>query len=195
MNITEFLSTINIVDVLIIMGLFAFFIVGYVQGAIRRLVGIASMTFSFFLAALLHVPLGAFLAENWTQFPPEYSSMIAFLTLFVAAVIAFTLVIQGSYHKTEVFAKHPIVDEVLGGVLGVVQAFLLLMFLTIILDQFFLHIGIPTDPDELPFLRDIWMAIDSSAIGQALHETIIPAFLGLFSFLVPQSTLTLYGIE
>ena len=145
MNITEFLRTISIVDVLIIIGLFGCFILGWVQGTIRRLIGIGSMTFSFFLAAVLHVPLGRFLAENWTQFPPEYSVMLGFLMLFVAAVIAFSLVIQGTYQKTEIFAKHPIVDEILGGVLGVVQGFLLLMFVTIILDQFFLYTNIPPD--------------------------------------------------
>ena len=194
MNITEFLRTINIIDVLIIIGLFACFILGWVQGTIRRLVGIASMTFSFFLAAALHVPLGRFLTEHWTQFPPEYSVMLGFLALFVAAVIAFSLVIQGTYHKTEIFAEHPIVDEVLGGVLGVVQGFLLLMFVTIILDQFFLSTSMPPASNELPFLGGIWSVIDSSAIGTLLHETIIPAFLGIFSFLLPQSVQSPYGV-
>ena len=194
MNITEFLNTISMVDVLILLGLFAFFILGWAQGTIRRLIGIASMAFSFFLAAVLHVPLGRFLTENWTQFPPEYSVMIGFLTLFVAGVVAFSLVIQGTYHKTEIFAEHPIVDEILGGVLGVLQGFLLLMFVTIILDQFFLYTNIPPDADELPFLRGIWTAIDTSAIGQALHESIIPVFLGIFSFIVPESVTALYEI-
>ncbi len=191
---TEFLNTISLVDILILLGLFAFFILGWAQGTIRRLIGIASMTFSFFLAAVLHVPLGRFLTENWTQFPPEYSVMIGFLTLFVAGVVATTLVIQGTYSKTEIFAEHPIVDEVLGGVLGVVQGFLLLMFVTIILDQFFLYTNIPPDADELPFLRDIWTQIDASAIGQALHESIIPVFLGIFSFILPESVTVLYEI-
>ncbi|MCJ7710157.1 MAG: CvpA family protein [Chloroflexi bacterium] len=191
---TELLNTISMVDVLILLGLFAFFILGWAQGTIRRLIGIASMAFSFFLAAVLHVPFGRFLTEHWTQFPPEYSVMIGFLTLFVAGVVATTLVIQGTYSKTEIFAEHPIVDEVLGGVLGVVQGFLLLMFVTIILDQFFLYTNIPPDADELPFLRDIWTQIDASAIGQALHETIIPVFLSIFSFIVPASVTALYDI-
>ena len=139
MNISGFLGTLNIVDVLIILGLLGGFVLGYAQGAIRRLVGIATMTFSFFLAAQLSVPVGSFLAEHWTQFPAQYASMLGFLMLFVAGVVAFALVVQGSYRKVEIFAKYPVVDEVLGGILGVVQAFLLLMFVTIILDQFFLQ--------------------------------------------------------
>lgn len=194
MNITEFLSSINVVDVLIVIGLFALFVLGYIQGTIRRLVGIGSILFSFLLAAQLSVPLGRFLADNWTQFPREYAAMVGFMTLFGAAVVAFSLIIQGTYNKTEVFAKHPIVDEILGGVLGLVQGVLLLLFVTIILDQFFLYSNIAPDADELPFLRDIWTAIDGSAIGDLLHQTVIPNFLGLLSFLIPQSVLAIYGL-
>ena len=64
--------------------------------------------------------------------------MIGFLILFVAAVVALFLVVQGTYRKTELFASYPVLDEILGGVLGVVQGLLLLLFLTIILDQYFL---------------------------------------------------------
>lgn len=194
MNITEFLTSINVVDVLIVIGLFAFFVLGYIQGTIRRLVGIASMTFSFLLAAQLSVPLGSFLADNWTQFPREYAAMLGFLTLFVAAVVAFTLIIQGTYNKTEVFARHPVVDEVVGGILGFVQGGLLLLFITIILDQFFLYTNIAPDSDELPALRAVWTAIDGSAIGDLLHGTVIPNFLSLVSFLVPRSMLAIYGL-
>lgn len=194
MNISEFLSSINVVDVLIVIVLFALFVLGYIQGAIRRLVGIGSILFSFLLAAQLSVPLGTFLADNWTQFPREYAAMVGFMTLFGAAVIAFSLIIQGTYNKTEVFAKHPIVDEIAGGVLGLVQGVLLLLFVTIILDQFFLYSNIAPDADELPFLRDIWTAIDGSAIGGILHETAIPNFLSLLSFLIPQSVLAIYGL-
>lgn len=195
MNIADFLTSINVLDVLIVLGLFAFFILGYIQGTIRRLVGIASMTFSFFLAAQLHVPFGDFLAANWTQFPREYSVMIGFLTIFVAGVVAFTLVIQGTYHKTEIFAEHPIVDEITGGVLGVVQGVLVLMFLTIILDQFFLYANFAPDADEVPFLRDAWTALDGSATGALLHESLIPGFLTLVGFLIPKSVLSLYGLR
>ena len=194
MNFADFFRSVNVTDVLIILGLFAFFILGYIQGTIRRVVGILSMAFSFFLAALLSVPLGEFLAQSWHQFPPEYSAMIGFLTVFVAAVVAFSLVIQGTYKKAELFAKYPVIDEVLGGVLGVIQGFLLLMFITIILDQAFLRPNVP-DNDELPFLRDIWNAINQSGFGNLLHTTVIPNFVALFGLLIPESIKGTYGVE
>ncbi len=194
MDISAFVGSLNIVDVLVVVGLFGFFVLGFAQGAIRRLVGIATMTFSFFLAAQLSVPVGSFLAEHWTQFPPEYAAMLGFLMLFVAGVFGFALLVQGTYNKVEIFARHPVVDEVLGGILGVVEGFLLLMFLTIILDQFFLSPSYAPDAHEIPLLANLWTSIDASRTGQWLHETAIPNFLGLVQFLVPQGILATYGI-
>jgi hypothetical protein len=50
-NISETLSSINLFDIFIIIYLYGFFILGFIQGTIRRLVGIASIVFSFFLAS------------------------------------------------------------------------------------------------------------------------------------------------
>ena len=161
MNIADSLSQVNVIDVLIVLYLFGFFILGFIQGTIRRLVGIASIVFSFFLALQLNdLWLGNFLATNWTQYPKEYSVMIGYLVLFIAGVVAFTLVIQGTYKKAPLFAKYPVIDEILGGVLGVVQGFLLLMFLLFILDQYYLYTNIPPDDDEFGFLRTLWHALD-----------------------------------
>jgi uncharacterized membrane protein required for colicin V production len=193
-NISEFLGTLNVVDLLVVVGLFGFFVLGFAQGAIRRLVGIATMTFSFFLAAQLSVPVGSFLAQHWVQFPAQYAYMLGFLMLFVAGAVAFALVVQGTYSKVEIFARHPVIDEVVGGILGVVQGLLLLMFLTIILDQFFRSPSFGPNANEVPVLANLWTAIDGSRIGQALHETAIPNFLGLVQFLIPQQVLAIYGI-
>jgi len=185
-NIADSLSQVNITDVLIILYLFGFFILGFIQGTIRRLVGIASIVFSFFLALQLNdLWLGNFLATNWTQYPKEYSIMIGYLVLFIAGVVAFTLVIQGTYKKAPLFAKYPVVDEILGGILGIVQGFLLLMFLLFILDQYYLYTNIPADPDEFGFLRTLWTSIDGSNIGQFIQTVAIPALIAVFGFLIP----------
>ena len=194
MNVTEFLSSVNLTDVLVVLVLFGFFVLGFIQGTVWRVVGILSIMFSFFLAAQLHVPLGDFLGDNWNQFPREYAAMIGFLTVFAAAVIAFSLVIQGTYKKAPLFAKYPVIDEVIGGVLGVIQGLLLLMFVILILDQFFLLTNFPVDEDELPFLRDFWNTINTSGTGDLLHTQLIPNFVSLTSFLLPDTIKQLYAI-
>jgi uncharacterized membrane protein required for colicin V production len=196
LDLVETLRSINVVDVLVILFLFGMFVLGYIQGTIRRLLGIASIVFSFFLSLLVNeFWLGDFLAQNWQQYPPEYSVMVGYLLIFVAGVVASTIVIQGTYRKAEIFAKYPVLDEVLGGFLGVLQGALLLLFITIILDQYFLYTNLPKDSDELPFLRDFWTAINDSQTGRILHDTVIPAFLSIFSFLIPDDVMALYGLE
>ena len=50
----------------------------------------------------------------------------SFGIVFVAATIAFTVVIQGFYHKQALFEKATFADEVIGGLLGIVQALFLI---------------------------------------------------------------------
>jgi uncharacterized membrane protein required for colicin V production len=190
-DIASFLGTVNVFDVLIFLALFGSFIVGFIQGTIRRLLGIISIVFSFFLAANVKEPLGSFLGREWDQFPPQYGEMIGFLTIFVAGVVASSLVIQGTYKKTQLFEKYQFVDELIAGMLGVFQFAMLLTFLTIILDSYFL-IGLARDPDEIQFLRGFWEPLSQSGTGALLHDLIIPRFVGIFAFLIPASVEAFY---
>lgn len=185
MDIVGFITGQNLFDLLFIFVLFAAFILGWVQGTIRRLLGIASILFSFLLAANLRDPLGKFFAENWTQFPAEYSYMLSFLIVFIVGSVAFSIIIQGFYKRQDLFAKATIVDEVLGGILGIVQALLIFGCLIVILDSYYRIPGIATDPDELPFLQSFYDAYTNSGIAEAFRTTLIPVFFALFGWLIP----------
>ena len=97
--------TIDVVDVILILYFIGFFVLGFAQGTIRRLLGIGSILFSWFLAANLAEPLSGFLGRNWTQFPQEYSYMIGFLAIFLTSSIALALVAQGFYKPQPLFQK------------------------------------------------------------------------------------------
>ena len=71
--------------------------------------------------------------------------------------------------------------------LGIVQAAIILGAAIVILDSFFAIPGMPTDPQELPFLREIWTALDETQIVAIFRETLIPAFFVLTGFLVPDT--------
>jgi membrane protein required for colicin V production len=182
------------VDLLIVVFFMGFFVLGFAQGTIRRLLGIASILFSFLLAANVAKPLGDFLAANWTQFPPEYSYMVGFGTIFVAGVIAFALVIQGYYQPQPLFQNARFADEIIGGILGLVEAALLFGIALIILDSFFAIPGIPVDPQELPFLRELWGALDGSIFADAFRTVLIPAFFLVFGFFVPENIKASYPL-
>jgi uncharacterized membrane protein required for colicin V production len=186
------LAGVQLVDWLLIIFFLGFFVLGFAQGTIRRLIGIATILFSFLFAANIAAPLGDFLSQNWTHLPKEYSYMVGFGTVFVAASLAFAIVVQGFYRPQPLFEKARFVDEVLGGLLGLLQAAIILGAVIIILDSFFRFTGIPQDADEIGFLRDLWNFLDGSVIVDVFRTTFIPLFFRLFGLFIPDSIEALY---
>jgi uncharacterized membrane protein required for colicin V production len=139
-----FFSGLTGFDLVFFLILFGFFVLGFAQGTLRRLLGLGALMFSFLFAANLRDPLGAFLAQNWTQFPDEYAYMIGFGVIFLAAFIALSIAIQTFYKPQPLFEKARFVDEVIGGLLGMLEAVLLFTIIIIILDSFFLIPGVGT---------------------------------------------------
>lgn len=185
MDIQGFLEGIQRVDLLIFLFFMAFFVLGFAQGTIRRLIGIASILFSFFFAANVAEPLGNYLASNWTQFSPEYARMIGFATVFFASSIAFAVVVQGLYKPQPLFQKARFLDELIGGILGLLEAALIFGCILVILDTFYRIPGIPPDAQEVKFLRTFWEQIDPSRAAALFRDTVIPTFFALTGFLVP----------
>jgi uncharacterized membrane protein required for colicin V production len=191
-DIGAFLSGIGGIDLLIFLFFMAFFVLGFAQGTIRRLIGIASILFSFLFAANIAEPLGVYLGSNWTQLPPEYSKMLGFGTVFIASALAFALVAQGFYKAQPLFEKARWLDEILGGLLGLVQAALIFGSVLIILDSFFAVPGMTVGANEIHFLRDLWTQLDPTKAAAIFRETLIPFFFLLTGFLVPDSLEALY---
>ena len=179
-------------DLLFILFVFGMFVLGFAQGTIRRVLGIASMLFSFLFAANLRSSVGGYLAQNWNDFPDEYAVMLGFGMVFVAATIAFTLIIQGFYHKQDLFQKNKFIDELIGGLLGIVQAFLLVGFVIIILDSFFRIPTVPKFDNEYPWLRGLFDLINESGFADLFRTRLIPGFITVFGLLIPSDIQAFY---
>ena len=192
MNVGEAILNFNRFDLLFLLFLFGMFVLGFMQGTIRRLLGLGSMAFSFLFAANLTNVVGPFLADNWNQFPNEYAVMLGFLIVFVAANVAFSLILQGFYHHTPLFPKYNFVDEVLGGILGVVQGAFLVGCLIVILDSYFLIPGAPQSGGELPFLRNFFDFYTDSGTAELFRTQLIPGFFNIFGILIPDNVQTFY---
>ena len=192
MTVLDAIINVNRFDLLVLLFAFGMFVLGFVQGTIRRVLGLASMLFSFLFAANLRDPLGNYLAANWNQYPDEYAVMLGFLIVFVAANIAFSLIIQGFYHRQPLFAKYTFVDEVLGGILGVVQGAFLVGCLIVILDSYFLIPGAPQSGGELPFLRGFFDFYTDSGTAELFRTQLIPGFFNIFGILIPDNVQTFY---
>jgi uncharacterized membrane protein required for colicin V production len=169
-------------------------ILGFAQGAIRRLLGIASILFSFLLASQLRDALGSFLASSWTQWPREYSFMLAFGFLFVIAGVVFTIATQALYKHAPISAKYPVVDELLGALLGTVEALLIIGVGIVILDSFF-RAQVAIGDDQIRLLKDLYGAVNASGTARLFRETLLPVFVAIVGPLVPADIRALFPLR
>ena len=175
-------------DLFILLALLAMFIIGYAQGVIRRLLGIGAILFSLIVAAQLRAPLGDYLTEQWSGIADSYSYMVAFGAVFVAAAVTLSLGIQITYRPAPLFQKYPVLDEILGGILGVVEGFIILIAILLILDP---HYNQPTVQatvgfGEFTLLRELHGWLNESLIVDILRANVIPAILAVVGVLFPQ---------
>jgi membrane protein required for colicin V production len=191
-NIGEILSSINRFDLIVVLFLFGMFVLGYIQGTIRRILGIGSMLFAFLVAANLRDPLGSYLAVNWKNFPAEYAAMLGFAIVFVGMTIIFTVAIEAFYHKQALFKDATWADDLIGGVLGVVQGMFLIGFIIMILDSFYRIPTIPISGGEFPWLRAFWDTMDPSGTAQVFRSSLIPGFISVFGLLLPDNLKAFY---
>ena len=120
--------------------------------------------------------------------------MLGFGIVFVAATVAFTIVIQGFYHKQSLFKKATVADELIGGVLGVVQALLLVLCVIVILDSAFRIPTMPKTDGELPWIRSLYEVMNSSATAELFRSRIIPGFISVFGLLIPVDLQVFYVV-
>lgn len=189
-GIVDFVRGAPLVDLGIFLALFVCFIVGVMQGGIRRILGIISVVFSFLVAANLRDPVGNFLADNWRQFSPGYNHLLAFAITFAVMVVGTSIVIQGFYHRQEIYAAQPIVDDLVGGLLGLLQGVLFLMVAVIILGSFTLPAAQPGDLDQLRQAQNL--LIHQSTLAGAVRDVLVAPFLHALSFLLPSDLVSVF---
>lgn len=190
MDIVGLIKGAPISDLVIFGAFFFCFVAGAMQGAIRRLLGIASILAAFLLAANLRDPLGDFLGNNWQQFPAGYSKLLAFCILFGVLWAGLSLVIQGFYKRTEIYASRPVVDEIVGGLLGLVQAFLLLCVAIVILGSYVLPAPFSGEVSYLRQVQDI--VLNQSHITSALRSGVVPTLIHAVAYLLPADIVAMF---
>lgn len=173
-------------DVVAFLFLVGWFIVGYFQGLTRRVFGIIAMVFALLVAAQLREPLGSYLAREWQTAPDEYGFMIAFGALFLGLWIALSIGIQLFYRPAPLLPRYPVLDEILGGVLGVVEGGILLVVLLLITDPYFLSAtGKAAAPGEFGLLRSLHDLVNDSLTASFLRHQVIANLLAVLGGLFP----------
>jgi uncharacterized membrane protein required for colicin V production len=172
-----------IVDVLLLLLLTGGFVLGFFRGVLRQLLALGGWLFSFVAAVYLRLPLGDWLDRTSGQFEFEYAQMLAFASVFLGFFIAALLLFQlGGSGLSMV--RHPLLDDALGGVAGVILAALTAAALVVILDSYFLGRAIQ-EPGELSWLREIHESLTRSVLADPLRNWVIRPLGFLMGPLLP----------
>ncbi len=190
MDIVGVIRSAPLVDLAIFAGFLGAFVLGAAQGVIRRVLGIISLIFAFLLATSLRAPVGDYLAGQWTHFPSGYDHLVAFIVLFAVLWIGFSILIQGFYKRTDLSAAHPVVDDVAGGLLGVLEALILLVIAIIILGSYALPDQLAGEYPQLRWAHDL--LLQQSHIAQALRDHVAPTVVHLLSVLLPSDLVAMF---
>ena len=190
MDIVGAIRSAPLIDLGLLLGLSAFLFLGVVQGAIRRILGILSMLVAFMLAANLRDPVGDFLSQNWTQFDVGYNRLLAFGIIFLVGSVAASITIQGFYTRTDLSAEHPVVDDVVGGLVGLLQGVVVLTVAVIIFNSYTLPA--PHSGDVTPVRDAQNLIIHESHIAGGVRDVVAPPFVHLLSPLLPADLVSIF---
>jgi uncharacterized membrane protein required for colicin V production len=185
MALQDFLGSATLFDIVIVLVAMAMFVVGWFQGAIRQLLGIGGFVLAFLLAANLRDPLGDFLARNWTFWDPAFNHMLALLGLWIAFSVTLQIGIQAFYRRVVISRRVVILDEILGGLLGAFQVFLVIALLTLAFDSYYLATPRPVDFRDAEWARSVDALLKDSALVGALRDGLAQWLLALLGPLLP----------
>ena len=190
MDLIGAIKSAPIVDLAILFGLALFVIVGVVQGPIRRVLDIAAILVAFLFAANLKDTLGDFFNANWRQFDLGYNRTLAFAIVFVVLTVILTGAIQTFYHRVDLNPAHPIVDDILGAIVALVEGVLVLLIVVVILGAYRLHDARPGDLAQFRQAQDL--IINQSHIAHWLREMVVPVFVHVLAPLLPADLVAVY---
>jgi uncharacterized membrane protein required for colicin V production len=177
------IKTAPYADLAICIYLFAWVILGVAQGPLRRGLGILAMLLAFIFAANLRDTVGTFLHDNWTQFNLEYNKLLAFILIFCVGWVIASIAITGFYKRAELSAAHPIVDDLLGALLGLLEGVLLLLIVVIVMNSYVLPSAKPGDIGQLRDFQNT--VVNQSEICRWLKDVVASPFVHILGTFLP----------
>jgi len=173
-------------DVLLLLIVAGAFLFGFFWGVIRGLLGLAAFFVVFVLSAHLSEPVGDYLTRQWTQYTPAYDHMLAWFLVFTL-IYALTLVlITIGTRGSQDLSRYPLVDDVVGALLGVSLAILCVAAVITILRTFFGPFA-PASGHGAEWTADLYRGLLGSTFGGQIADSVVPGLIALVSALLPAS--------
>jgi uncharacterized membrane protein required for colicin V production len=167
----EFITQLNWIDLFILALLAGAVFVGWTQGLIRYALSTLGAVIAFIVAAQLKGPVADALGF-WTAFNPPLRELWIFIVLYVGTTVGLWFAIRAFYRTTRL----PIIrqlDELGGAIFGFVFAAVVIVFLLVVMDTFFM-----AEPAafvaQAGFLRGLYELMNESILVQVFRETVIP---------------------
>jgi uncharacterized membrane protein required for colicin V production len=176
----------TLADVLLIVFVGFGFAVGFLRGTVRALLGVGASVLCFLVAAYVRVPLGNWLANNGSL-DPFYAQMLAFGAVFLALFIGLLLVIMFSRTPTAI-TSHPLIDDIVGGLIGAFAAVMVVAGVTVILASFYSVSDVPATV-ESGLVADIYHALLGSGIATSIQTTVVPWMAFVLGPVIPTEVL------
>jgi hypothetical protein len=176
------MTSVDIVLVLIIAGAF---LVGFLWGIIRSLLMLAAWFVVFVLSAILSVPVGDYLTNQWTSYGADWNHMAAFGILYVLGLIISMVLAWIGIRGPQGVTKYRLLDDIGSGALMAFVAVLGIAGFMVVLGS--AYAGPPgatvLGPD---WSRDLYNSLTgNSQIGSGLADTLIPALGSILGLLLP----------
>lgn len=122
----------NYIDLAIILAFFIGFILGFKDGLVRKLIGLAGLLIALYLAVILSGPFGKAI-ENGFDIEYYLAEMIAGVLIFLSIILLFSIIkrMVHPYDKVNNF-----INQLLGGIVGSLQMLFFISALLYLLSVF-----------------------------------------------------------
>jgi membrane protein required for colicin V production len=180
-----------IIDGLLLLLIAGGFLLGFFRGMVRQLLALGAWLVAFVGSAHLRLPLGDWLDASSTQFSTDYSHMLAFAILFLVSFVGGLVLVEFG-GAGSALTRHQLLDDALGGVLGLALGVFSVVAVIVVLDSYFLPTPTPL-AGEVDWLRDVHRSLSGSAIAGLLHEWVIRPLGILLAPLLPPDIRVVMG--
>jgi len=178
----------NLIDLLLLAIVGLGFAVGFLRGTVRALLAVGAWAVCFLIAAYLRVPIGSWLATNGSL-DAFYAEMLAFGAVFFALLIGVLMLVLFSRTPTSI-TGHPLIDDVMGGLVGAFAAVLVVAGVAVIFGSYYDSTAVPaTDMVQVGLVADLHRALQSSGLAAALDGTVVRWMAFLLGPVIPTEVL------
>ncbi len=178
----------NWLDVLLLLLLFASLVVGYAQGVLRQLIGLAALYVAAILGAQYHVLVGNAFRMVLTQVPSRFINGLAFFTIIIVVGGLVSLLALDAYQSIRL-SIYPVIDHLGGSVVSLCTLVLAITLCLPVLSFTTLEMWPTMEPARL-FVVD---GLRTSNL-LVLFETLKPLLLGLLRPWLPGGLPSIFNI-